>query len=51
MRSDDLYLSDIVQAVHAYFSVDWRLVWNAAASDSPMLKRDIEAIVKAGHGP
>ena len=38
-------------AVHAYFSVDWRLVWNAAASDSPMLKRDIEAIVKAGHGP
>ena len=33
-------------AVHAYFSVDWRLVWNAAVSDAPALKRDIEAIMK-----
>jgi uncharacterized protein with HEPN domain len=33
-------------AVHAYFSVDWQLVWNAAVSDAPALKRDIEAIVK-----
>jgi len=31
-------------AVHAYFSVDWRLVWNAATSDAPALKREIEAI-------
>ncbi|WP_287640534.1 DUF86 domain-containing protein [Accumulibacter sp.] len=38
-------------AVHAYFSVDWRLVWNAAVSDAPMLKCDIEAIVKARHVP
>ncbi|MBK7767055.1 MAG: DUF86 domain-containing protein [Sulfuritalea sp.] len=38
-------------AVHAYFSVDWRLVWNAAVFDAPVLKRDIEAIMKAGHGP
>jgi uncharacterized protein with HEPN domain len=30
--------------VHAYFSVDWRLVWNAAISDAPALKREIEAI-------
>lgn len=36
-------------AIHAYFSVDWRLVWNAAVSDAPALKRDIEAIVKSGH--
>jgi len=32
-------------AVHAYFSVDWRLVWNAAVSDAPALKRDIVAIL------
>ncbi len=31
-------------AVHAYFSVDWRLVWNAAMADAPALKREIEAI-------
>lgn len=33
-------------AVHAYFSVDWRLVWNAAMSDAPALKRDIEGILE-----
>ena len=38
-------------AVHAYFSVDWRLVWNAVVSDAPALKRDIEAIVKTRHVP
>lgn len=38
-------------AVHAYFSVDWRLVWNAAVSDAPALKCDIEAIVKTRHVP
>lgn len=38
-------------AVHAYFSVDWRLVWNAAVSDAPTLKCAIEAIVKARHVP
>lgn len=31
-------------AVHAYFSVDWRLVWNAAIADAPALKREMEAI-------
>lgn len=34
-------------AVHAYFSVDWRLVWNAAVSDAPALKRDTEAILES----
>ena len=45
--------ADIVRfrniAVHSYFSVDWRLVWNAAMSDAPTLKRDIEAIVNSRH--
>jgi uncharacterized protein with HEPN domain len=25
-------------AVHAYFSVDWRLVWNVATSDAPRVE-------------
>jgi uncharacterized protein with HEPN domain len=47
--------ADIVEfrniAVHAYFSVDWRLVWNVAVSDAPALKRDIEAIPKTRYVP
>lgn len=31
--------------VHAYFAVDWRLVWNAATLDAPVLRRDIEALL------
>jgi uncharacterized protein with HEPN domain len=31
--------------VHAYFAVDWRLVWNAATLDAPALRRDIEALL------
>ena len=38
-------------AVHAYFSVDWRVVWNAAVSDAPALKSNIEAILKSLHVP
>lgn len=36
-------------AVHAYFPVEWRLVGNAAVSDAPALKRDIEAIMNTRH--
>jgi uncharacterized protein with HEPN domain len=31
--------------------VDWRLVWDAAVSDAPALKRDIEAIVNTRQVP
>jgi uncharacterized protein with HEPN domain len=33
-------------AVHAYFSVDWTIVWNAATVDVPALKKQIEAILR-----
>lgn len=34
-------------AVHAYFAVDWRLVWNAATLDAPALERAIGALLEA----
>jgi uncharacterized protein with HEPN domain len=34
-------------AIHACFSVDWRLVWNAAVSDASALMRDFEAILES----
>ncbi|MBK7015653.1 MAG: DUF86 domain-containing protein [Sulfuritalea sp.] len=33
-------------AVHAYFSVDWRIVLVTVADDLPMLKRFVDAQVK-----
>jgi uncharacterized protein with HEPN domain len=33
-------------AVHAYFSVDWRIVFVTVADDLPMLKRFVDAQVK-----
>ncbi len=38
-------------AVHAYFSVNWQIVWNTAVSDAPALKHHIEAIRKTRYGP
>jgi uncharacterized protein with HEPN domain len=32
--------------VHAYFSVDWRIVFVTVADDLPMLKRFVDAQVK-----
>lgn len=32
--------------VHAYFSVDWILVWNAAAVEAPALKDKVDRILK-----
>ncbi|HEY9721716.1 MAG TPA: HepT-like ribonuclease domain-containing protein [Oscillatoriaceae cyanobacterium] len=31
-------------AVHAYFSVNWEIVWTAATVESPALAREIELI-------
>ena len=34
-------------AVHAYFSVDWRIVLVTVADDLPMLKRFVDVLVKS----
>ncbi|NOT00091.1 MAG: DUF86 domain-containing protein [Phycisphaerales bacterium] len=34
-------------AVHAYFSVDWRMVWTTATVDVPRLRGRIEQIIRA----
>lgn len=34
-------------AVHAYFGVDWDIVWVAATQDAQQLKAQVEAILKA----
>lgn len=34
-------------AVHAYFSVDWRMVWTTATVDVPQLRSRIEEIIRA----
>ncbi|MGE0100878.1 MAG: DUF86 domain-containing protein [Blastocatellales bacterium] len=33
-------------AVHEYFAVDWRIVWVAAAKETPVLREQIEIILK-----
>ena len=49
MRREELYLTDIVGfrniAVHAYFSVDWSIVWATATNDVPGLKSMITQIL------
>ena len=43
--------SDIVAfrniVVHAYFAIDWAIVWTAATEDVPMLKSQIDLIVQS----
>jgi uncharacterized protein with HEPN domain len=39
MRSERFYLADIL-AVHAYFSVDWRVVYVTIQDDLPALRRE-----------
>lgn len=34
-------------AIHAYFSVDWKIAWNAATLNVPLLKEKIKAILDA----
>jgi uncharacterized protein with HEPN domain len=33
-------------AVHAYFSVDWRIVWETATHDVPDLRRQIASLLE-----
>jgi uncharacterized protein with HEPN domain len=33
-------------AVHAYFTVDWMMVWDAAVGDLPLLCRQVEELLK-----
>ena len=34
-------------AVHAYFSVDWQIVWQTASSDTPQLREQAARILQA----
>jgi uncharacterized protein with HEPN domain len=36
--------------VHAYFGIDWDEVWRAATRESPVLRSQIETILRAGFG-
>lgn len=48
-KHKDIEWADIIAfrnlAVHAYFSIDWSIVWIAATKDVPELKQKILAIV------
>ena len=48
-RHKDIEWADIIAfrnlTVHAYFSVDWSIVWITASKDVPELKQKISAIV------
>jgi uncharacterized protein with HEPN domain len=48
-RNKDIEWADIIAfrnlTVHAYFSIDWSIVWTTAAKDVPELKKKISAIV------
>ncbi len=46
MRRERLYLQDII-AVHAYFAVQWDIVWATATDDVPRLRRHVLKIVQA----
>lgn len=37
--------------VHAYFGIDWDLVWQAAKERCPRLREQVDAILKADSGP
>ena len=37
-------------AVHAYFAVDWRTVWDAAVGDLPLLYRQVEELLSPWDG-
>ena len=58
MRREELYLRDIVEAadhianilVHAYFGVDWDIVWRTANNESAVLRAQIATILKTEFG-
>jgi uncharacterized protein with HEPN domain len=33
------------RAVHAYFAIDWSIVWVAATQETPVLARQVESIL------
>ncbi|HEX8149340.1 MAG TPA: DUF86 domain-containing protein [Pyrinomonadaceae bacterium] len=37
-------------AVHAYFTVDWSIVWTTAAQDAPQLRRQVLEILRNEFG-
>ena len=37
-------------AVHAYFAVDWRIVWETAAVDAPSVKRKLVKLLEDNPG-
>ncbi|PYS75833.1 MAG: hypothetical protein DMF67_03710 [Acidobacteria bacterium] len=37
-------------AVHAYFAVDWSIVWVAATQDAPQLRRQVSKILTSEFG-
>lgn len=37
-------------AVHAYFTVDWSIVWVTATQDAPQLRRQVSKILAAEFG-
>lgn len=51
----DVAWGDIVAfrnfAVHAYFSVDWAMVWNTAAQEVPDVSASVERILQAFDEP
>lgn len=51
-RASDIPWTDIVGfrniAVHAYFNVDWSIVWIAATEDAPSIQAQIRPLLSAG---
>jgi uncharacterized protein with HEPN domain len=49
-RNSQINWADIVAfrniAVHAYFSVDWSIVWDTAINDVPPLAEEVRAMLK-----
>jgi uncharacterized protein with HEPN domain len=37
-------------AVHAYFAVDWSIVWVTATQDAPQLRQQVSKILAAEFG-
>ena len=48
---DEIEWRDIIAfrnlAIHAYFAVDWKIVWYTANHDAPLLRKQIIKVLKA----
>jgi hypothetical protein len=54
MRHEPSFLKDILSAcrkieaiVHAYFELDWQILWDAATGDIPKLRRQVLDVLRA----